>query len=121
MPMRICFDCGRLYPRESARGQRCPACQQATDRTRDQQRGSAAQRGYGDEHAKRARQVVADAIASGTGCCYCDGPPTPSDPFVGCHIYAQSRGGPKDGPLAAGHRSCNNRAAGKLNKGRKRG
>ena len=32
--------------------------------------------------------------------------PQPADPFVACHIYAQSRGGPKDGPLAPGHRSC---------------
>ena len=55
-----------------------------------------------------------------TECCYCGKPPQPDDPFVACHIYAQSRGGPKDGPLAAGHRSCNAIAAGKLNKGKRR-
>ena len=96
--------------------QRCPACQQATQRARDQRRGTAAQRGYGSAHARKAKAVIADAIARNIGCCYCGGSPTADDPFVGCHVYAQSRGGPKDGPLAAGHQSCNNRAAGKLNR-----
>jgi hypothetical protein len=83
-----------------------------------QKRGSPAQRGYDSEHARKAKAVIAEAIASNLGCCYCGGSPTQDDPFVGCHIYAQSRGGPKDGPLAAGHRSCSDRAAGKLNRKR---
>jgi hypothetical protein len=116
VPQRFCLDCGQLYDKDAAPGLRCPACQQASNRNRDQKRGTRQQRGYGAEHAKRAKQVVTAALASGTGCCYCGGPPTPADPFVGCHIYAQSRGGPANGPLAAGHRSCNSRAAGKLRK-----
>jgi hypothetical protein len=43
-----------------------------------------------------------------------------ADPFVGCHVQPQSRGGPADGPLAAGHRSCNNAAAGRLNRGKRK-
>jgi transposase len=101
-------------------GQRCPGCRQRNDRARDQQRGSAAARGYDTKHRNRARKVVAAAIRKGTGCCYCGGPPTGQDPFVGCHIDAQSRGGDPDGPLAAGHRSCNSAAAGKLNQGSRR-
>jgi len=117
--MRICIDCQQLFDKASNPGsQRCKPCQVSNDRARDQKRGTAAQRGYGADHARKAKAVVADAIARNIGCCYCGGSPTPDDPFVGCHVYAQSRGGPKDGPLSAGHRSCNNRAAGKLNRKR---
>jgi hypothetical protein len=35
-------------------------------------------------------------------------------------VYAQSRGGSAGGPLAAGHRSCNSRAAGKLNRAKRK-
>lgn len=119
MPQRWCLSCGQLFDMATNPGkQRCKPCDTTATRQRDQQRGTPAQRGYGPEHAKRAKQVIADAIARNLGCCYCGGSPTADDPFVGCHIYAQSRGGPKDGPLAAGHRSCNNRAAGKLSKRR---
>jgi hypothetical protein len=114
------MDCGKLYDKATAKGLRCPACQKTTNRKRDQQRGTPAQRGYDSQHAKRAKAVVDHAIANNIGCYYCGGPPTPSDPFVGCHLQPQSRGGPADGPLAAGHRSCNNAAAGKLNRGKRR-
>lgn len=116
MPARICIDCHELFTVTATSALRCPTCQTAANRARDQRRGTAAQRGYGHAHARRARQVIADATARGTGCCYCGGPPTDTDPFVGCHIVPQSRGGDPDGELAAGHRSCNNRAAGKLNR-----
>jgi hypothetical protein len=113
MPMRWCLSCGQLFDMASNPGkQRCKPCQTANDRQRDQKRGTAAQRGYGADHRKRAAAVLAGA----TQCCYCGKPPAADDPFVACHVYAQSRGGPKDGPLAAGHRSCNSRAAGKLNR-----
>jgi hypothetical protein len=119
MPQRFCINCQQPFDMASNPGkQRCKPCQTTNDRARDQQRGTPAQRGYTSQHAKRAKAVIADAIANGIGCCYCGGSPTPDDPFVGCHVYAQSRGGPKDGPLAAGHRSCNNRAAGQLNRKR---
>ena len=112
---RFCIDCGQVFDAATNPGkQRCKPCQVKNDRARDQRRGSPAARGYGADHRKRAAEVLRDAAQ----CCYCGGPPTAADPFVACHVYAQSRGGPKDGPLAAGHRSCNNRAAGKLNRKR---
>jgi len=113
--MRICISCQQLFDKASNPGsQRCKPCQASNDRARDQKRGTAAQRGYGADHRKRAAAVLAGA----TQCCYCGGPATDTDPFVACHVHAQSRGGPANGPLAAGHRSCNNRAAGKLNRRR---
>ena len=116
-PMRICIDCQNLFDMASNPGKlRCKPCQTKNDRAARPAPRHTAQRGYGSAHARKAKAVVADAIARNIGCCYCGGSPTPDDPFVGCHTAAQSRGGPKDGPLAAGHRSCNNRAAGKLNK-----
>jgi hypothetical protein len=119
MPKRFCIDCGAVFDKASNPGkQRCKPCQVKNGRARDKRRGSASARGYGSAHARKAKAVIADAIARNIGCCYCGGSPTEADPFVGCHVYAQSRGGPKDGPLAAGHRSCNNRAAGKLNRKR---
>lgn len=114
--MRRCLTCNKLYDLDTAPGRRCPGCQQATDRARDKARGSPAQRGYGAEHRRKAKAVLDGAQQ----CCYCGGSPTPDDPFVACHVYAQSRGGSPNGPLAAGHRSCNSRAAGKLNRKKRR-
>jgi len=102
-----------MFDRESSPGhQRCAPCQAERDRERQAARPKTAERGYGADHRRRAAEVLDGA----TQCCYCGRPPEPGDSFVACHIYAQSRGGPKDGPLAAGHRSCNARAAGKLNR-----
>jgi hypothetical protein len=92
---------------------RCAPCQdQVRQADNRRPRASTAARGYGASHQRRAKELLAAA----TVCAYCGQPPTPSDPLVACHVYAQSRGGPQDGPLAAGHRSCNSRAAGRLRK-----
>ena len=75
--MRFCIDCGQVFDKASNPGkQRCKPCQVKNDRARDQRRGTAAQRGYGAAHAKRAKAVIADAIARNIGCCYCGGSPT---------------------------------------------
>ena len=127
MPLKFCICPGcsacppgkrsHTFDRDTSPGHnRCAPCQAATERNREATRPSAAARGYGADHRKRAAAVLDGA----TECCYCGKPPQPDDPFVACHIYAQSRGGPKDGPLAAGHRSCNAIAAGKLNRGKRR-
>jgi hypothetical protein len=123
LPRRICICTGcpgcngrsHTYDKDSSPGkQRCAPCQAQNDRARYAARPSTTERGYGADHRRRAAIVLKDA----TECCYCGKPPSPGDPFVACHVYAQSRGGPKDGPLAAGHQSCNNRAAAALKRKR---
>lgn len=59
MPMRPCLDCRR--PTE---GRRCTAC----SRTKEQQRGSTTDRGYGAEH-QRERAAWAPRVATGTVTC----------------------------------------------------
>jgi hypothetical protein len=56
--MRPCLDC-----RTPTDGSRCPGCRSKKNATRDRQRGSRQQRGYGADHdAERARlQPVVDA------------------------------------------------------------
>lgn len=59
MPLRPCLDCGALVD-----GNRCTNCRSQRNRARDQARGSAAARGYGDEH-QAERQTWVDRLAAG--------------------------------------------------------
>jgi endogenous inhibitor of DNA gyrase (YacG/DUF329 family) len=65
--------CSQLYKIVTGSTKRCPACQQNTDRQRDQQRGTTTQRGYDGAHkAERQRQV--DAFTPGQPCARCGKP-----------------------------------------------
>lgn len=70
-------------------GSRCPACQSGHQRTVDQRRGSASQRGYGAAWAKLSAQVVAEEKC----CRQCGHPGSPDNPLTTEHIRPKAHGG----------------------------
>ncbi len=64
MVLRPCKDCGTLAP-----GTRCTPCRLSRQRARDQQRGTARQRGYDTEHDKTRARLL--PLAYGHPCPRC--------------------------------------------------
>lgn len=100
MPLRECLDCRNL----TRNGTRCPTCQAAKQRARDQQRGTTTQRGLGWDHQQAARQILDGAEL----CAVCGLPPTPTNPLEAGHRQARANGGTnKLTNYQPEHRSCN--------------
>jgi len=64
MPKRMCIDCGRICT-----ATRCEPCRRNKQRARDQQRGTARQRGYDTEHDRTRARLLPHAY--GTACPRC--------------------------------------------------
>jgi 5-methylcytosine-specific restriction endonuclease McrA len=111
--MTVCSGCGRIIdPRQKKRG-KCPACLSTYYKTRRQQRGSTAQRGYGSDYQRRR----AAAIKAQPWCSDCGHVGSVENPLTAEHITPVAKGG-KYGPLAVLCRSCNSSRGGAMNSGR---
>jgi len=72
MPKRWCITCGQLYNRDTTATMRCPACQPAATKARNE-RPNTTRRGYGATHQKLREQLLA-AWKPGDPCARCGQP-----------------------------------------------
>lgn len=96
-PPHPCPTCGTLVQGQ----QRCPPCTTATHRAREQRRGNRHQRGYGAQHQRNRKTLLADHPP----CHWCGEPATVAD-----HLVPLSCGGSNDiANLVASCVPCNAR------------
>ena len=108
MPSKPCLDCGVVFRFErGASRARCDECDRKRQRQRDQRRGSASQRGYG-EGWRTARAEVLDR--DGWLCRYCGQPANSVD-----HVVPLAEGGARLDPtnLVACCLRCNSKRGGR--------
>jgi hypothetical protein len=115
VPSRRCLDCQQLYDRELTGTWRCPADQAKADARASQRRARATTgrptttaRGYGTIHQRRAKQLVAQAAATGAPCGICGQPCLPGQQLVAHHPDGKpSRADQATCRLVPAHKACN--------------
>jgi 5-methylcytosine-specific restriction endonuclease McrA len=90
-----CLDCGAL-----TQGSRCSQCKARHDAGR----GTTTQRGYGADHQRRAKAV----IAAQPWCSLCGHAGSQDNPLTADHVVPVSHGGIR-GPLRVACLRCNSR------------
>jgi 5-methylcytosine-specific restriction endonuclease McrA len=108
MPTKPCLDCGTLirFQRGGRSASRCDECASRHQRERDQRRGSASQRGYGEGWRKVRAEVLE---RDGWQCQHCGQPANTVD-----HLVSLAEGGSRLDPnnLVACCSDCNSRRGG---------